>query len=108
MRIFRVTFHNQGQVYQLYVESVGQSDILGFVELRKIIFGENTTVVIDPGEEKLKNEFSGVSKILVPVQAIVRIDEIEKHGKSKIFELDANANVLTFPPSPFSPPEKKL
>ena len=106
MRIFRVTFHNQGKIYQLFVESVSQSDIFGFVELKKIVFGENTTLVIDPGEEKLKAEFSGVSKTLIPLQAIVRIDEVEKQGQSKIFELDANANVTPFPSSPFNPPRK--
>jgi hypothetical protein len=106
MRIFRVTFHNQGKIYQLYAEVVAQADLFGFVELKKLIFGENTTLVIDPGEEKLKDEFSGVTRTLVPLQAIIRIDEVEKRGQSKIFEIDANANVTPFPSPLFTPPGK--
>ena len=97
MRIFRITFYNQGKVYQLYAESLVQSEILGFVELRKLIFGESSSVVIDPGEERLKDEFNGVSRTLIPLQAVIRIDEVEKRGQSKIFEIDANANVTPFP-----------
>ena len=103
MRIFRVTFHNQGKVYQLFAEMVAQAELFGFVEIRGLIFGEGTTVVIDPSEEKLKEEFSGVSRTLVPLQAVIRVDEVEKRGTSKIFELDANANVTPFPSPPHTP-----
>lgn len=110
MQIFKVSFINQGKVYELFAENVRQSDLYGFVELERLLFGESSSLVIDPGEEKLKNEFSGVSRTLVPVHAIVRIDEVEKKGTSKILELDANANVTPFPATFFPPgsgPENK-
>ena len=105
MRIYKINFVNQGKVYQLYAESVRQGDLYGFIEVEGLIFGEGTSVVIDPSEEKLKNEFNGVSRTLVPMHAVIRIDEVEKHGPSKILELDKNTNVTPFP-SPFYGPGK--
>jgi len=103
MRIFRVTFINQGKVYLLYAEAIRQAEVYGFVEIEGLIFGESSSVVIDPGEEKLKNEFSGVTRTLVPMHAIVRIDEVEKQGQSKIMELNKETNVTPFPNSLYTP-----
>ncbi len=106
MRIFRITFINQGKLYLLYAESVRQADIYGFVEIEGLVFGESSTLVVDPTEERLKSEFNGVSRTLIPMHAIVRIDEVEKRGQSKILELDQDATVTPFP-NPFYNPGKK-
>lgn len=105
MRIFKISFINQGKVYELYAEGVRQADIFGFIEIEGLIFGETSSVVIDPAEERLKNEFSDVSRTLVPVQAIIRVDEVEKRGQSKILELDPHTNIAPFP-SPLITPNK--
>jgi hypothetical protein len=105
MQIFRISFINHGKVYEIYAETVRQGDLYGFVEIEGIIFGETSTVVIDPGEEKLKAEFGGVSRTMVPMHSVIRIDEVQKQGQSKIIELDANANVTPFPAN-FAPPGK--
>jgi hypothetical protein len=105
MRIFKVAFVNQGKVYELYAESVGQAEVYGFIEIKGLIFGETSAVVIDPSEEKLKNEFAGVNRTLVPMHSVIRIDEVEKRGQSKILDLDKNAKITPFP-SPFYGPGK--
>ena len=97
MRIFRITFHNQGKVYQLHAEEVGQGELYGFVEIRGLLFGEHTSVVIDPAEERLKDEFGGTSRILVPMHAVIRIDEVEKRGQNLIFDSGDQSNVTPFP-----------
>lgn len=98
MQIFRVLFHNNGKLYQLHAQRVAQADILGFVEIRDLMFEQHTSVVIDPSEERLKDEFSGVEKILLPMQAITRIDQVETQGQNKILELDGGvSNVTPFP-----------
>ncbi len=99
MRIFRISFINQSKVYEIYAEAVRQGDLYGFIEIEGIIFGETSSVVIDPSEEKLKAEFGGVSRTIVPMHSVIRIDEVEKRGQNKIIELDANANVTPFPAS---------
>ena len=33
--IFRIYFHNQGQIYEVYARSIYQSDLYGFVEIEE-------------------------------------------------------------------------
>jgi hypothetical protein len=104
VHIYKISFINQGKVYEVYAETVQQSDLFGFIEIAGLIFDENSGLVIDPSEEKLKTEFSGVSSTLVPMQSIIRIDEVEKRGQCKIRDLDAN--VAPFPSPVYSPPKR--
>lgn len=97
MRIFRISFVSQGKLYVLYAERVQQGELFGFVELSGFLFGEHASVVIDPAEEKLKTEFGGVARTLVPLHAVIRIDEVEKRGQNKVIELEAGSNVTPFP-----------
>ena len=82
--IYKVTFLNKGKVYELFVKQVYQSDLYGFIEIEDYVFDERSQLVVDPSEEKLKAEFSGVKRSFIPMQAIIRIDEVEKSGVSKI------------------------
>lgn len=97
MRIFRISFHNQGKVYQLHAEQISQGELYGFIEISGLLFNEHTSVVIDPAEERLKDEFSGTSRILVPMHAVIRIDEVEKRGQNMIFDVGDTGNVTPFP-----------
>ncbi len=98
MQIFRILFHNNGKLYQLHAQQVQQADIYGFVEIRGLLFEQHTSVVIDPSEERLKDEFKGVEKILVPMHAVTRIDQVEAQGQNKILDLDGGvSNVTPFP-----------
>lgn len=103
MRIFRVSFHNNGKVYQLHAQQVSHGDLYGFIEVQDLLFDEHTTVVIDPAEEKLKAEFSGVQRLMLPLHSIIRIEEVEKRGQNKILEADGTVGNIT--PFPFSPPD---
>lgn len=106
MRIFRIVFLNQGRVYQVHADSVRQGDLYGFIEISGLLFNEHTSVVIDPAEEKLKDEFSGVSRFLIPMHAVIRIDEVEKQGQNKILSLDGTDSNITPFPSPIYTPSK--
>lgn len=103
--IYRVIFLNQGQVYELYASQVGSSHIHGFVTVEDLLFGERSTVLIDPAEERLQSEFEGVTRFSIPIHAVIRIDEVEKRGTSKIRPAgDVGANVHTFPGGATKPP----
>jgi hypothetical protein len=52
---YRVTFHNQGKVYEVYAREVHQSGLFGFIEIEDLLFGEKTSLVVDPAEENLKS-----------------------------------------------------
>jgi len=99
---YRITFHNQGKVYEIYARDVHQSGLFGFIEVEKIVFGEKSAVLVDPSEEHLKSEFAGVSRTYIPMHAVIRIDEVEKSGHSKITISDTKSEKIT--PFPvFSP-----
>ena len=81
-RIYKVKFVSQGKLYELFAREVGQSAMYGFIELGEIIFGEKSVVVVDPSEERLKAEFSGVKRTYIPMLAVLRIDEVDKEGSN--------------------------
>jgi hypothetical protein len=103
-RIYRVIFHNQGNVYELYAREVSQAAMYAFVEIGDIIFGERSKLVVDPSDERLKSEFSGVKRTYVPLHAIVRIDEVEKEGKNKVMIASGEKGNVTPFPMPVAPP----
>jgi len=98
-RIYRISFMNQGKVYEIYANHAGASDMLGFVEVSHLQFGEKSSVVLDPGEESLKNEFKRVKRTYIPMHAVIRIDEVEKLVQAKITEApgESGGNVTAFP-----------
>ena len=102
-RVYKVVFHNQGSVYELYAREVSQSGMYAFIEVADIIFGERSKLVVDPSDEKLKAEFSGVRRTYIPMHAVIRIDEVEKEGPNKILSADGGAKVAPFP-VPMTPP----
>ena len=58
--VFKVIFQNGNQVVELFARQIYQSDMWGFIEVEEFLFGERSQILVDPGEEKRKTEFSGV------------------------------------------------
>lgn len=104
--LYKVIFMNQGQVYEIYARSVDHGNLFGFVEIEELVFGERSSVVVDPSEEKIKSEFKGVKRTFLPMHAIMRIDEVDKEGACKISKLE-NGNVAQFPVPVYTPGESK-
>ena len=102
--VYKVIFQNGNQVFEVFARQIYQSDMWGFIEVEEFVFGERSQILVDPSEEKLKNEFSGVSRSYIPMQAIIRIDEVDKEGTSKISKLE-NGNVTQFPVPVYTPGE---
>ncbi|MDG2155290.1 MAG: DUF1820 family protein [Gammaproteobacteria bacterium] len=99
-QLYRIIFMNQGKVYEIYARSVGEGALYGFIDVEELVFGERTSVVVDPAEEKLKNEFESVKRTYIPMHSIIRIDEVEKQGIAKISSADGT-NITPFPMHPF-------
>jgi hypothetical protein len=97
-KIYRISFYNQGDIYELHAREIHQGNMYAFLEIEDIIFGERSTIVVDPTEEKLKLEFAGVKRTYIPLQAVIRIDEVEREGINKIIATDGNSGkVMPFP-----------
>ena len=94
---YKVIFYNQNQVYEIYARAIYQSEMYGFIEVEELIFGDKGKLVVDPGEEKLKTEFSGVKRSYIPMHAVIRIDEVEKEGLGKVTDIKSGDKVAPFP-----------
>lgn len=100
--IYRIFFTSQGKGYEIYARKVTQGDVYGFVEAEGLLFGERSSIVVDPGEESLRTEFGNVRRLLIPYHAVSRIDEVEKEGSGKVFALPTStqATPVVIPPLP--------
>ncbi|MGH8481235.1 MAG: DUF1820 family protein [Nevskiaceae bacterium] len=66
-RLYRVSFTNQGQVYEIYARGVSHGGLLG----------------------------SNVARSFIPVHAVIRIDEVSKPGAAKVTPLPEGASKVT-------------
>lgn len=103
-KVYKIIFRNHDQLIEVYASGVSQGSIFGFIEVEELLFGERSQVVVDPSEDALKNEFKGVTRTLIPLHAIIRIDEVEKQGVGRIARAKGDGNLMVFP-TPI-PPEK--
>lgn len=96
--IYRVIFSQDHKTYELYARYISEETMVGFVEVEQLLFTEDQAL-IDPSEEKLKDEFKNVERIYIPMHAIFRIDEVVKSGPARIKEPKEKGpgNVWHFP-----------
>jgi hypothetical protein len=99
--LYKIVFVSQGQVYEVYAREVSHGGLFGFIEVEELVFGERSSVVVDPSEERIKTEFENVKRTYLPMHSIIRIDEVEKQGTSKITK--AEGNVTQFPMPIYTP-----
>ena len=95
----RVTSNNKANVqvtYEIYAKNIRQSDFYAFLEIENFIIDTKNNIVVDTSEEKLKAEFLDAKKTLIPINAVIRIDEVAEIGKSKISKSDIKS-VSTIP-----------
>ncbi|MGB8326737.1 MAG: DUF1820 family protein [Steroidobacteraceae bacterium] len=89
--IFKVLFVNQGKVYEVYARKVAHGSLFGFIEVEELVFGERSALVLDPAEERIKTEFSGVKRTYLPLHSVLRIDEVKKQGTAKILAFEGTS-----------------
>ena len=98
--LYKISFFNQDAVYEIYAKALKDSDLFGFVEVEELVFGEQSALVVDPSEERLKLEFNGVKRVFIPMQSIVRIDEVTHRGTAKVRDKTSSDNKITQFPGP--------
>ena len=82
--VYKIIFIQLGEIYEVFAKQIYQSDMYGFIEVEEYIFNKDKQLVVDPSSEKLKNEFSEVERSYIPINAILRIDEVKEGGEAKI------------------------
>lgn len=96
--LYRIIFANQEAIYEIYALSIKESELFGFLEVEGLLFGEQTTLLVDPSEERLKHEFNEVICTFIPMHSIYRIDKVAKQGPAKVRDnVGYNNKISTFP-----------
>ncbi len=98
--LYRVQFLSNDVLFELYAHRVSEGNLFGFIEIEDILFGERSSVVVDPSEERLRGEFQDVQSTFIPIHDILRIDQVEKMGKAKaqpIERAEGHSNVSRLP-----------
>ena len=76
------------------------SNLLGFVEASGLEFGEKDSLVIDPTEEKMRDEFEGVEILHLPMHSVLRVEQVRKKGQAVIRDRETGEKVTPFPVQP--------
>ncbi|WP_374321740.1 DUF1820 family protein [Pseudoxanthomonas kaohsiungensis] len=101
--LYKVTFLNHGKVYELYARHIAGSSLWGFTEVGELVFDVHEGLVVDPTEERLRDEFGNTRKLHLPMQSIVRVEEVERKGQSAIRDATTGEKVVTPFPLPANP-----
>ena len=100
-RLYKITFLSQGKSIELYARHVASSALWGFTEVGDLVFdppGEG--LVVDPTEERLREEFKDTTILHLPIQAIVRVEEVARRGTLAIRDAASGDKIMPFPIAP--------
>ena len=74
--LYKVVYLYQNKVQEIMVKQIYTSDLYGFIEIEEFMLDYNKTLIVDPKKEKINEEFAQVRRSYIPIQHILRIDEI--------------------------------
>ncbi|NND45505.1 MAG: DUF1820 family protein [Xanthomonadales bacterium] len=98
--LYRATFLKHGKVYEMFCSAVDSSSMWGFVELSGLLFDTRDAVVVDPVEERMRDEFEDVESLFLPMHSVLSIERVSKRGKAVIRDRESGEKVTPFPLSP--------
>ena len=101
-KLYKVTFSNAGKIYELYARDVASSGLWGFIEVGELVW-EAEGVVIDPTEERLRDEFGATRRLHLPMHAVIKIEEVERKGQLAIRDSQTGDRIVTPFPMPRRP-----
>lgn len=88
--IYRINYINHNKVYELYAQHISTEILFGFMSVSDILFDLKDGLVIDPVEEQLKAEFSDVEVLHVPLNHVLKVEQVKQKKSCKIRELNPN------------------
>jgi hypothetical protein len=96
--MYKVSFLNQAKVYELFCNRVSGSDLsYGFIEIADLVFESDDSLVIDPTEERLREEFADVEVLHIPMHAVIRVEKVKKRGVCVIRDSASGEKVTQLP-----------
>lgn len=101
--LYKITFLNAGKIYELYARHVAASHLWGFTEVSDLVWDAGDSMVIDPTEERLRDEFGSTRTLHLPMQSVVRVEEVERKGQLAIRDSQSGDRIITPFPMPGKP-----
>jgi hypothetical protein len=101
--LYKISFLNGGRIYELYARRVAASALWGFTEVSDLVFDRTDTLVVDPTEERLRDEFADTKRLHLPMQSVIRVEEVERKGTAAIRDAASGDRVITPFPMPAKP-----
>lgn len=101
--LYRITFLNAGKIYELYARRVTSSSLWGFTEVGDLVFDVNEGLVVDPTEERLRDEFANTRVLHLPMQSVLRVEEVDRKAPLSIRDAGTGEKVVTPFPMPMKP-----
>jgi len=101
--LYKITFLNAGKVYELYARRIAASSLWGFTEVSDLVFDAKEGVVVDPTEERLRDEFADTRVLHLPMQSVIRVEEVDRKGQLSIRDASTGEKVVTPFPLPAKP-----
>lgn len=95
--IYRITFLSNGKSIELFAGEVTTSALWGFVEVSGLMFDTTEGLVIDPTEERLREEFAGTKRLHLPMHSVVRVEEVERRGVCRIRDAATGDKIVPLP-----------
>ncbi|MBS0213616.1 MAG: DUF1820 family protein [Proteobacteria bacterium] len=99
-KLYKISFLSAGRIYELYARKVASSELWGFTEVSDLVFDHGEGVVVDPTEERLRDEFGATRRLHLPMQSILRVEEVERRGAARIRDAASGEAVVTPFPMP--------
>ncbi len=84
---FRVIFTDENRKpVTVYAKEV-TSSMLGFIEISQLFFPDISDIIVTPDDDKVSNMFKNVKTIYLPINQIVRIDELNIDKKAPVISI---------------------
>jgi len=85
-----------GKVVAIRARTIKDSDLgLSFVAISDFVFKEDS-LIIDPGEEDLRDRFKNTRRLHLSIYSILSIEEVGMSNRGLTFKRD-KSNILTLP-----------
>ncbi|HST45706.1 MAG TPA: DUF1820 family protein [Luteimonas sp.] len=101
--LYKVTFLSHGKVYELYAQRVASGALWGFLEVADLLFDVREGILVDPVEEQLRDEFANTRVLHLPMQSVLRVEEVERKGPAAIRDAASGERVVMPFPLPAKP-----
>lgn len=98
-QIYKVVALLQGKVYELYARGVTSSGLFGFLEISGLLFDSGQQTVVDPAEERMREEFADTEVLHVPINSVLRVEQVKRRGQCVIRDRESGEKVTPFPVS---------